>query len=217
MFIPLKSKIIFLITSILIITAATIIYFTNKDIGKAMLDQQNMLSKNVLYLIDLNIKGSYNNLISDKMNSVLRYKTILKSRTGLALSMIEEQIPYIEKKELSPGNAKNIIINWVKNSKSNKQGELFIADANLKIIAHAYSDNLKIGDDISNFVDMKNKTIAEIISSSSDTDRPIINVYNWAGADNKSSKQLTCFRQYQRWNWIIGSIINIDDIEIEAE
>lgn len=217
MFIPLKLKIIFLITSIMTITAATIIYFTDKDISGAMLDQQNMLSKNVLYLIDLNIKGNYNNSVSDKINSIAQYKNILKSRTGLALNMIKQQIQYIDKKELSASNAKNIIKSLVKNSDSNKLGDLFIADANLKIIAHTRSDKLNLGDDISNFVDMKHKTVAEILSlSSSDTD-PIINVYNWIEPDKYTSKQLTCFRKYKRWNWVIGSIINIDDIEVEAE
>jgi len=216
MFIPLKTKIIFLITSILIITAATIIYFTNKDIGKAMLDQQSMLSKNVLYLINLNIKGSYNNLVSDKINSVLRYKTVLKSHTDLTFKMVQQQIPYIEKKKLLPENAKKMIINLVNNSNNNKLGDLFIADANLKIIAHAHSDKLKIGKDISKFTDLKKKTIAEALAPSFFDERPIINVYNWTDSDNKVSKQLACFRKYKRWGWVIGSIINIDDIEIEA-
>lgn len=201
----------------MVITVATITYFSNRDISKSMLDQQKMLSKTVLYLIDLNIKGSYNNAVYDKINSVMRYKNILKSRTGLALNMVKEQTRYIDKNELSASNAKNIIKNWINNSSSNKLGNLFIADSNLRIIAHTSSDKLNIGDDISDFVDMKHKTVAETISSSSSGTDPMMNVYNWIEYDRSSSKQLTCFRKYKRWNWVIGSIINIDDIEVEAE
>ncbi|MCK5099563.1 MAG: cache domain-containing protein, partial [Desulfobacteraceae bacterium] len=214
-FISLKSKIVFLITSIMIITTIIIIYFTNKDISKAMLDQQNMLSKNVLYLIDLNIQGGYNNLISNKLNSILRYKNILKSRTDNTVKMIEQQIQYVKKKELSSKNAKDIIKRWVNNSDFNKMGKLFIADTDLKIIA--YPNTSYLGSDISNFVDMKNKSILENISSSMPETYPVINVYNWKSADDKTSKYLTCLRKYKEWNWIIGSIINIDNIEIEAD
>lgn len=220
MFFPLRLKIISLITGIMVVTAGTIIFFTNQDISRDMLAQQEMLSKNVLYLINLNIKGSYDNLVADKINSVRHYKDILKSRTDLALNMIQQQVHYIDKKQLSPEDAKHIIMKWVRESGSSKLGEMFIIK-DYKILAHSPSDTLKQGMDISEFRDMKNKSISETVTSWFFGSKPIINVFNW-DAENGSdtpgtSKQLTCLREYKRWNWIIGAIINIDDLETEAE
>ncbi len=72
----LKSKIISLIIFIMVVTAVIIIFISSKEIGNAMLVQQNSMSRNVLSLIELNIKGEYSNLISDKIYSVTRHKTV---------------------------------------------------------------------------------------------------------------------------------------------
>jgi len=198
----------------MVITAGVIIYFTQVDIGKAMLDQQNLLSKHILYLIDLNIRADYTSLIDNKINSVLRYKGMLKSRTQIILKMIEQQNQYINKKEISYTEAKHLMMDWVEHSGDEKLGQLIIADNNLNIIAHP--DKSLIGSNIGTFKDMKKKTIRDIISSSVSGTRPIINVFSWVGKDKKPSKYLACFRKYEKWNWIIGSLIVIDDIEVEA-
>jgi len=41
-------------------------YFTHKDVGRAMLEAETSSSRNVLKLVELNIKGGYNKLISDE-------------------------------------------------------------------------------------------------------------------------------------------------------
>jgi len=215
MFVSLKTKIILLIISIMIITAAVTLYFTNKDISTAMLEQQNTLSKNVLYLINLNIKGSYDSLVFNKLKSITRYKHILKTRTNFVLNMIEQQNQYIKNKEISYVNAKQSIMDWIAHSGDDKLGQLFITDTNLSIVTHP--DASRIGDNIGMFRDMKSKTITEIINGSQPGTKPMITVFSWIGKNGNLSKNLVCFRKYKKWNWIIGSLINIDDIETEAQ
>lgn len=212
-FISLKVKIICLIAGIMVITAATIITISNIEIGNAMLAQQNKFSRHVLYLIDLNIKGSYNNLVFKKLNSVLRNKNMLKSRTEFIMKMVKQQVQHIQAMGVSLEDAKRIIIQWVENASSKKMGQLFLTDKNLRIFAHP--DPSALGADISGFTDMKNQTVAQIIDSAP-SGRPMLNVFNWIDSSNKHAKHLTCFRKLEEWNWVIGSIINIGDIEVEA-
>ncbi len=73
----LQSKIIFLVIAIMAVTAVLIISISGREINQAMLTQQERLSQHVLSLINLNIRGEYNNLITEKIDSVSRYKQVL--------------------------------------------------------------------------------------------------------------------------------------------
>ena len=90
MFSSLKSKIIFFIALIMAITAATVMYFTHRDVGLAMLRKEEVVAKNVLHMVELNIKGGYQKLLTNRLNTILRHKTQLKDLTAIAYSIIGE-------------------------------------------------------------------------------------------------------------------------------
>lgn len=210
----LQGKIIFLIIAIMFTTAVIIISISNKEIGNAMLDQQERLSKHVLSLIDLNIKAGYNNLITDKIDSVSRYKQLLQSRTGQMVHILNRQQQFIQQGVLSQGLAEQVVKDWVIHAADRSHGTVFIADADLKIIAHP--DPHFMGVDIGTFTDMKNNTIAQTLDAKGTGLKPITTVINWRDHQHPFSKYLVCIQKYLPWNRVVGTVINIDDIEIEA-
>ena len=72
MFSSLKMKIIFFIALIMAITAAVIMYFTHRDVGRAMFQAEEASAQNVLRLVELNIKGGYQKLLSDRIDTMLQ-------------------------------------------------------------------------------------------------------------------------------------------------
>jgi HAMP domain-containing protein len=108
-----QSKIIFLVIAIMAVTAILIITISGKEINHAMLAQQERLSRHVLSLINLNIRGEYNNLITDKIDSVTRYKQILKARTDLVVKLIEQQHRYSRENRSSMDTAQQMVLDWV--------------------------------------------------------------------------------------------------------
>ncbi len=153
MFTSLKSKIISLIIFIMVVTAVIIIFISSKEIGNAMLVQQNSMSRNVLSLIELNIKGEYSNLISDKIYSVTRHKNRLNSRKDQLIELLDRLNLSVEQQVLSKIEAQQIAFDWVKNNTSETHETLFITDMNLHVIAHPHPDT--IGYNIGSFTDIK--------------------------------------------------------------
>lgn len=198
------------------VTAAIIILISNKEIGNAMLAQQERLSKHVLSLIDLNIKGEYNNLITDKIDSVLRYKQVLKTRTDLVIQMMVQQNHYSQRNVLSRVQAKQMVLDWVAHTPDQETyGTVFVADADLRIIAHP--DPAFVGVDISGFTDMKNKTLVQNLADRGTVPDPIVNVMNWPDKRSSQARYLSCIQKYEPWGLIVGTVVNVDDIEVEAQ
>ena len=66
MFVSLRAKIIFFITLIVAITGIVIVFYTRRDVERAMLRAEESSARNVLELVELNIKAGYNTLLFDK-------------------------------------------------------------------------------------------------------------------------------------------------------
>ena len=210
----LQSKIILLIICIMVVTGGSIISLSNREIGDAMLTQQDMLSRHVLSLIELNIKGGYHNLIIDKIDSVTRHKQMLKNRMALIISMIDRQQAHSRQHNLSRDNARQLILQWIRQSGRDSHLRSFVADADLMVLAHPDPD--LIGAYIGNFTDMKDQTLAETMAAVMGRAGPVIRVVNWLSPGGKKAKYLACVQYDPAWDWLVGTIVNIDEIEIEA-
>jgi hypothetical protein len=57
LFNSISSKIVLIIILVLVVTATSIMYFTQRDVGKTMFDAQKKSARNVLELVRLNIGG----------------------------------------------------------------------------------------------------------------------------------------------------------------
>ena len=90
MFSSLKMKIIFFVALIMAITAAVTVYFTHRDVGRAMFQAEEASAQNVLRLAELNIKGGYQKLLSNRIDTMLRRKNRLTSQTTIAASVLSQ-------------------------------------------------------------------------------------------------------------------------------
>jgi phosphoserine phosphatase RsbU/P len=215
MFTSLKSKIISLIIFIMVVTALIIIFISSREIGDAMLVQQDSMSRHVLSLIELNIKGEYSDLISEKIYSVTRHKKQLDSLKDQFIKLLDRLNHDVRQQKLSMQDAQQIALDWVSDNQSETSANLFVTDTSLHILGHPDPD-MK-GYDISAFTDIKNKTIAQMLAADSTGMNTIVNVVNWEKKGRSNSpKSLICLKKYHAWNWIVGATVNIENIELEA-
>ena len=86
----IKSRLILLVTVVMWVTGSTVMFFTHQDVGSAMRQSEELSARNVLELVELNIRGGYNRLISDKLEILTRLKTELKQMTEVVASVLDE-------------------------------------------------------------------------------------------------------------------------------
>lgn len=214
MFSSLKTRIIFFITLIMAITAATIMYFTDRDVGRAMLEAEKSSAQNVLRLVELNIQGGYNKLLADKMEMVVRATRHLKSMARVCASVFNENASLVKKALLSEKEAKRKALMWLETIRLDK-GDFLVFDQNGTVIFH--NDSSLEGTSIASLEDMKGRRIAQEMRGDVLKERGDLAVFYWnTPGEEMKDKKMGFFTPVPSWTWTIGAVMDSGDIEAEA-
>ena len=214
MFISLRIKIIFFISLLTAITAAGILYFTYRDVGRAMFEAEETLAQNVLRLVELNIKGGYDKLLSDKMEMIVGARKQIRSVAGVCLSVLEGNAELIEKGVLSRQEAQKRSLNWLKSVRFAK-ANVFVFDRNSLVIAHP--DITMEGTSVTALRDMKGRLIAKEIRENQLRDSGDFAVFSWKTSPEESdSQKLGYFVSFPTWNWTVVVAMDMSAIETQS-
>lgn len=218
MFSSLKIKIIFFIALIMAITAAAIMYFTHRDVGRAMFQAEEASAQNVLRLVELNIKGGYQKLLSDRIDTMLRRKNRLKNQAAIASSVLSQYAALSKRGLFSKQLAQKKAINWLKSVSFDKE-KLAVLNQNSMIIAHP--DPSIEGMSIASLRDMKGRSISKAMAYNVLKPEGDFAVFRWKNpgieTDKPGSKRLAYFLPFPKWRWTVVGVIDISDIEAEAQ
>jgi sigma-B regulation protein RsbU (phosphoserine phosphatase) len=214
MFSSLKSKIIFFVTLVMVATAAAIMYFTHKDVGYALSRAEEASAKNVLRLVDLNIQGGYQKLLSDRIDAMVKRKATLQSQARLAVSVLEQHVLLRAEGLFSEKKAQEMGLNWFRSLFTEKE-ELFVFDKNGVVLAHP--DSAVGFMSLAVFRDMKGRCISEAMCEPSLEPCGDFAVFEWMKpGEKKGSKKLAYFVPFPWWHWTVAAMVDISDIEAEA-
>ena len=215
MFTSLKGKIIFFITLIMGITVLFIVYFTQRDVGKAMLESEQAAAQNVLKLVELNIQGGYNKLLADKFDMIIGLNQRLKSVSALCVSVLEEYNNLAKAGKISEEQARRLSLDWLR-SVNVQKGLVFVFDQNARIVAHP--DNELVGMSIAAITDMKGRQISKVMNVGALKSKGESAVFFWQdNLEERSSKKLGYFVPFPDWDWTICAIIDFEAIEAESQ
>ncbi|MDH3997244.1 MAG: hypothetical protein OET90_00250, partial [Desulfuromonadales bacterium] len=73
----LKAKTLLLIFLTMAVTAVAVIYFSDRDISRAIMTSEEGSARNIIQLVDLNVKQTYSQLLSSRVSSMQRHKTMI--------------------------------------------------------------------------------------------------------------------------------------------
>lgn len=215
MFSSLKGKIIFFITLIVAITGIAIVFFTRRDVGNAMLQAQETSAQNVLELVELNIRGGYNKLLSDKFDMIIGLNTRLKDLTGICLSVVEKYKDLAKTGVLSEKEAQQRSLDWMGTVRF-QEGNVFVFDQNALVLAHR--DARMQGTSIASLKDIKGRYISKVMHEEILKFSGESAVFYWEDIDEKIvSKKLGYFVPFRKWHWTLCAVIDFEQIEAESQ
>jgi sigma-B regulation protein RsbU (phosphoserine phosphatase) len=216
MFSSLKTKIIFFIALILVATAAGVMYFTHRDVGNAMSQAEEGSARNVLRLVELNIQGGYKKLLTDRVYSMVHRKRGLKSQAGAALSVSEQFATLARKRLVSKKYAQQNWLDWLRSLPSLEKEVVFVFNSRGVVIAHP--DPAFQSRSIATIRDMKGRSIAETMTASALAPGGDFALFQWdKPGEEAGRKKLGYFVPVQEWNWTVAAVVDISDIEAEAQ
>ena len=214
MFTSLKSKLISLIMLIMTVTAAALMYFTHHEVGQAMLLAEESSAKNVLQLVELNIRGGYNRLLSDKIEILTRLQEDLHHMSRLSASVFDQYRQLSREGKLSEEEARSRALDWLRSV--DFRGELFVFDQDGTVVAH--SDPSPDTVSVAEIRDLKGRPIASVMRHDvleSKGDRAVF-AWNKSNA-TAGAKNMGYFVPMPEWGWTISATINFEDIEAESQ
>ncbi len=213
-FSSISTKIVFLISLVLVVTATSIMYFTQRDVGRSMFDAQQKSARNVLELVRLNIRGGYNRLIADKIDILNRMKADLKYIGHINHSVIHEFQALAGQQGAGAAVAKKRALNWLSKG-SYEQVDVFVFDTSGQIVGFSNPDNSF--EDFGSVYDIKSRRLVEVMNSRNLGEEGDMAVFQWQAAGEQSVKKLAFFIPVPEWGWTIAVAIDFDNIEAESE
>jgi sigma-B regulation protein RsbU (phosphoserine phosphatase) len=229
MFSSLKTKIIFFIALILVATAAGVMYFTDRDVGNAMSQAEEASARNVLRLVELNIQGGYQKLLSDRIDAIKQRENRLRTLASFAASVLNQFNHLAMKRLVSKKYAQQTGLSWLRSASSAEKEDLFVFDEKGVIFAHP--DPAMQSRSIDSLRDMKGRKIAAVMSPDVLPPEGDLAVFDWKKPGEEAvSKQLGYFvpvlprlsreallSPAQTWKWTVAAVVDISDIQAEAE
>ncbi len=214
MFSSFRGKIISLIVIIMAVTSATIMYATHRYVGNAMTHAEETSALNVIQLVELNIMGGYNRLMSDKIDILSQLDKDLTQISAMSASVLDEYFRLSQSGRITDEQAQAAAQRWLKTVKFDR-GELFLFDRMGTIISHP---NPQIeGSSITGLRDLKGRQLAKVMRYGALKPEGDKGVFYWQkpGQDH-TSKLMGRFNPIPGWQWTLVAIVNFENIEQQS-
>ncbi|MFH0785613.1 MAG: SpoIIE family protein phosphatase [Pseudomonadota bacterium] len=197
----------------MIICTTVNIFFTNRDVGKAMLTAQEKSAKNILHSLDLIIKDDYLNLVSDRREMVLLKRDRLKN-IAVMIESVFNGYGRLTSDDLQRSEAINSALEWL-NSAPFEGIDYYITDKESKLLA--CSNKLISNENYRKLQDTKHRNLSEIMRFNNLNPQGDFATFviNPDGAQDKSV--LAYFHPLKGWEFTIATSIDISNIEAESQ
>jgi two-component system, sensor histidine kinase and response regulator len=215
MFSTLKGKIIFFLVILMTITVSAIVFFTHRSVGNAMLRTQRYSAKNVLELVELNIRGGYKKLVSDKIDMISGLNRHMEEISTICIAGLKKDAMLPRQSALSKKAAQTKSIGWFRSIRM-PRGEMFVFDKTGRIIAHPHSD--VEGTSLASIEDIKGRKILTLIEKNNGGMGGESAVFFWKNpSDPVPTKKLGYFIPFPEWGWIVAATLDFEAIESEID
>jgi len=212
----ITTKMLLLVFGILITTALVLMFFGKEDLEQKVLEAQRQSNRNVIYLVKLNIENQYGSLLFHKLSTLEKRKAEMKKLTALVVSDIDRFAQQSRKGLLKEDEARLFALDWISGLKCDEDSCFFVYDESGMVLAHP--DGTVIGKNLSNLTDIKGVSLFHSMLDAAKTKGDGVTIFTWHCADPaKSSKKIGYFAYYPTLKWMVATMVNMEDIESDAQ
>ena len=209
----IKGKIIVYVTLVMVISTAVNLYFTNRDVGQAMLVTQEKSARNILHSFYLVIREDYHQLLTSKRAMILTKRNQLKQKARMIQSVFTGFCTAVAPGDDSRSGIQKALA-WINNT-SFENTDFYIMDEDFNLIS---SSNKNMGKGAYRTIeDIKDRKIAEVMQFDNLHHRGDFAIFNTVGENGRSAQVLAFFLPFPPWKYTIGVSVDISGIEAQAQ
>jgi phosphoserine phosphatase RsbU/P len=212
----INTKMLLLVFGILTTMALLLLFFTREDLEKKFLETEEQSVRNVIYLVKLNIENQYGSLLFHKLATLEKRKAEMKKLTTLVVSDLDQFQQLSRKGILKEDEARAFALDRIATLKCDEDSCFFVYDEKGTVLAHP--DSAVIGKNLSDLKDIKGVSVFHSMLEAARTKGDGVTSFTWhCGDRSKSSKKLGYFTYYPRLKWMVATMVNMEDIELDAQ
>lgn len=212
----INTKMLLLIFGILITTALVLIFFAREDLEKKFLQAQAQSVTNALYLVKLDIENQYGSLLFHKLATLEKRKAEMKKLITLVVADLDRDQEQRQKGILQEEEARIPALAWISTLKCDDDSCFFVYDENGTVLAHP--DASVIGKNLTALKDIKGVSLFRSMLEAAKAKGDGVTIFTWHCADRSNpSKKLGYFTYYPKRKWVIATMVNMEDIESDAQ
>ena len=210
-----RMLIVGLVVGVLAMTALAFMFFTRSEVTRAMLAAGDESAGNILQVVDLNIENEYKNLTSFKEYATGRYRDQLKNLVGIVIQQIDSYHALYEKGVLSEEEAQRQALEAVEKLRYGNNDYFYIYDRNDVAISHP--DPRIKGRNMADSTDDRGLPVLKTMRAETKADgEGTLTMYWTRLGDPRLWPKLLYCRIYEKWDWLVGTGVYIDDVETDA-
>lgn len=212
----IKLKIALMILAILLLVAGLVGFFAKRDVERAVFGAEQRSAENVLHLVDLDVRGRYKSMLMERLAAVRTVKTRLTRLNDVVLSGVDGLRELAEDTRLPEGKARKQALDWIASLADGRGEYLFVYDA--RGVALAYPESDMVGVDLSQFKDVKGRSVTSAMREEAMRQGTASTTYYWKSRDGTGQERVFgLFTYYPAWDWMLGAAVGIEGIERAEE
>ena len=210
-----KFKIIALVVAVLLVTAACVMYFTQRGVGQAMFVAEQKSALNVLQLADLNIRAGYDQLVSEKVDILHKIKADMRQQTRLGQSVLDSYAEVSAFDQLSESEAKEAILKWIE-SVDFDNGDMILFNSD-GVIVGATDSGLTLTS-IAGLRDLKGRQLHQSMRFDRLDPEGDSGIFYWHKPGHpKGDKYMGYFIPAANWEWTLAIVVNFSGVEQQSQ
>jgi len=211
----IRSKILILVIGLMAVTSMTFIFITTNNYQTEITGQHYKLAKETLTSTIRAIDNEYTDLLSYEINSIKHQRFLMEDLGAGILSMVDLFYDLQKTGLLTEQLAKEQCLKRIKEYRYHKTQYFFVCDFNLTGLSHPNKE--MVGKSWYGFEDLKKKDALTLIRETIKIEKTAFTVFMWPRLEDlKQVKQMGVFLYYPQWEWIIGTVQEMSDIEKES-
>ncbi len=212
----LKSKILLLVLLVLLTATVFFIAVSKWEFEGALYQREQEAAKNDLQLVLQAIEDQYQDLVYHNRTVLEMRKEAMKDISGVVISAIDGFYERFSKGLLSEHEAKQQALERVRTFRYGRNDYFFVYDKDYTAISHP--DPVFMGKKLKGYRDAKGLLVVQELMKASRKQGGGFVPYSWKRLRNEEpSTKLGYAIFYPRWQWMIGTGLYIDDLDVEYQ
>ncbi len=212
MFSTIRSKMLALIIGLMVFTLLSLLLVTNRSFQSELSSQSNRLARETADSALRVIESEYHDLISFEIDSIKNQRFLMENLGASISSMMEALYSLQETGEITEKDAQESCLQTLKDYEYQGKRYFLVFDLNLVGISHPKKE--MVGKKWVGFEDLKKRDALDLIRKTIVMEEKMFSVFMWPRLeDMKPVKQLGFFFYFPRWKWIVGTTLELSEIE----